>query len=328
MNCNHYRELLSSYLDGVLTATQRRAVEKHLRLCNSCREELEALRQTVNILQAWSEEELELPAGFEERLRSRLEAACRPWYQRLPQWLSLAAAAAITVVVAITASAGYFPSPLPFQAGQATPASMQGEQEQVKALQAPRGPAPAGDLSTIVTDQENKTPAPAITPSWEETRPAQPLRRQPAKSTKPQPVFNSGERNPIVQARTNVSSRRQNPNPASEQNHQVGEGQKLPGEHITGPQDQTSPEQIIPGDNRLQINKDEGEISATGKQTGTGTTSPPPTPPDNLTGEKNRATPDARMSSPINIDSADIYQSLTVPEKVYKEEAPSRPPSS
>ncbi|WP_406676639.1 anti-sigma factor family protein [Moorella sp. ACPs] len=334
MNCSHYRELLSSYLDDVLTATQRRDVEKHLRRCNSCREELEALRQTVNLLRAWSEEELELPAGFEERLRSRLEAACRPWYRRLPQWLSLAAAAAVTVVVAIAGSAGYFPFPPPFQARQVTSAFTQEEQGQVKALPAPTTTAPKRDFSMIITDQENKPPAPAITPSGEEARPAQPLRRQPAKATKPQPVFNSGKRNPVVQAMTNVGSRGQNPGPASEQNHQAGKGQKLPGEQITGLQDQTSLEQIISGDNKLQINKDKGEITATGKQTGTGTISPPPTPPDNQTGEKKLAIPDARMLSPNKIDSADIYQTLTVPEKVYKKPAPtpvpeasSRPPS-
>ncbi|CEP66439.1 Putative zinc-finger [Moorella glycerini] len=293
MNCSQYRELLSPYLDGVLAATQRRAVENHLRLCNSCREELEALRQTVNLLQAWSEEELDLPAGFEERLRSRLEAACRPWYRRLPQrWLSLAVAAAIVVAVAITAYADYFHFLHPFQVREAAPTVTQGEQGQVKALQAPVVPAPARDFSMIVTDQENKPPAPAITPSQEESRPAQPQRRQTAKPPKPQPVFNSMERNPVAQASTNVNSRGQNLDAALGENLQVGEGQKLPGEQVTGPEDKQAQKQITPGVNRPEVNK-----------------------------EKNEATLDARMSSHNNIESAGINQSLTVPAKVYKEPA-------
>lgn len=109
MNCNQYRELLSPYLDGVLQQSQSQDLENHLRYCSSCREELEALRQTVNILQAWSEEELELPSGFEERLRLRLEKASRPWYSQLSKsWLSLSAAAAILLVVAFSAYGNHF----------------------------------------------------------------------------------------------------------------------------------------------------------------------------------------------------------------------------
>ena len=101
MKCSQYRDLMSPYLDGVLSETLRRNLENHLHYCPACREELAALRQTIAVIQNWSEEELDLPAGFVEHLRVRLEQVNRPWYRRLSQsWLPLTAAAAIMLMVA------------------------------------------------------------------------------------------------------------------------------------------------------------------------------------------------------------------------------------
>lgn len=108
MNCSQCRELISPYLDGVLSETMHRAMENHLHACPACREELEAMGQTIEIIRAWSEEELDLPPGFGERLRARLKECRQPWYRRLSQSrFSLAVAAAIILVVAITARADY-----------------------------------------------------------------------------------------------------------------------------------------------------------------------------------------------------------------------------
>lgn len=106
MKCHYYRELLSSYLDNALTATERREVEEHINRCRACREELEALRRTVELLKDWSKDELDLPPGFEKDLRRRLEAACRPWYRRPGLRISLTAAAVIMAVF-FTALTGY-----------------------------------------------------------------------------------------------------------------------------------------------------------------------------------------------------------------------------
>ncbi|OIQ56141.1 hypothetical protein MOTE_23690 [Moorella thermoacetica] len=109
MNCSQCRELISPYLDGVLSETMNRAMENHLHACPACRGELEAMGQVIEIVRAWSEEELDLPSGFGERLRARLEECRQPWYRRLfRNKLSLAAAAAIIMLVAITARADYF----------------------------------------------------------------------------------------------------------------------------------------------------------------------------------------------------------------------------
>lgn len=222
MNCSQYRELLSPYLDGALGSTQRRNLENHLALCNSCREELEALRQTVKLLQAWSEEELDLPDGFEERLRERLRQACQPWYRHLPKgWLSLAAAAAIMVGVAVSAYAGYIYSPLPFQARQVSlpPGGEVGEQLR---LEAPATPEPVTSFSGIVTDQAGKAPAPVITFFPENASPAQAPADKTAKTTESQPVVNGRER--MTAAQTNkVNFRGQKLDPALNETQQLKE---------------------------------------------------------------------------------------------------------
>ncbi len=104
MNCKQYEKLLSPYLDGVLQQSQLKKLERHLRSCPSCRKELEALRQTIYLLQAWSQKELELPPGFEKSLRLRLEQANRPWQRYLSKnWLSLSAAVVILLLVVFSA---------------------------------------------------------------------------------------------------------------------------------------------------------------------------------------------------------------------------------
>ncbi|QGP90946.1 hypothetical protein MGLY_02670 [Neomoorella glycerini] len=228
MNCSQYRELLSPYLDGALPANQQRDLENHLRRCPFCREELEALRQTVNLLQAWSEEELDLPAGFEERLRSRLEATCRPWYWRLPKsWLSLAAAAAIMVAVALTAYADYFGFPHNFQARQQAPEVTREEKSQNNALQAPVVPVPDKDYAIKILDQQNITHEPERV-----TLPAAPLapkrEQQPVKSPQTQPVLNGRERSPVTQP-GNSNFRGQKQDPDVYGTLSVNDGQTEPG---------------------------------------------------------------------------------------------------
>jgi anti-sigma factor RsiW len=50
MRCSEVKELLSSYVDGMLPAGQMQAVDEHLSLCPSCQEELQLLEQTINLL--------------------------------------------------------------------------------------------------------------------------------------------------------------------------------------------------------------------------------------------------------------------------------------
>ncbi|MEW8960026.1 MAG: zf-HC2 domain-containing protein [Moorella sp. (in: firmicutes)] len=162
MKCRYYRELLSSYLDNALTATQRLEVEEHINGCRACREELEALRRTVELLKDWSEEELDLPPGFEEDLRRRLEAACRPWYRRLGQRASLTAAAVIMAVF-FTALTGYHTRfTHPFRNNESEPPSYE--------IQAPPSPDPGSLPPTTANQEEKQAP---VAPLQEIRRPTQ-----------------------------------------------------------------------------------------------------------------------------------------------------------
>ena len=49
--CNSVRELLSSYIDGELSVRERQFVDRHIESCQLCREELESLQKTINLVQ-------------------------------------------------------------------------------------------------------------------------------------------------------------------------------------------------------------------------------------------------------------------------------------
>ena len=57
------RALLSSYIDGEVSAAERRRVEAHAAGCSECRDEIESLRATVELVRALPD--LELPRSFE-----------------------------------------------------------------------------------------------------------------------------------------------------------------------------------------------------------------------------------------------------------------------
>lgn len=155
---------MSPYLDGVLSKDKCEELENHLQGCHLCRDELEALRRTVNLLQLWSEEELELPPGFAESLQQRLREIKPPWYRRLPKsGLSLTAAAAILLLVAFSvygnnfdlfsmASRQQLHSPSTTQiaaADEAAPEAMVSTSERAKIMLMDEGtPAPATETAT------------------------------------------------------------------------------------------------------------------------------------------------------------------------------------
>lgn len=49
MSCDRYKEMLMGYLDGELSAGERREIEKHLNECTECSEELGQFRKLKEI---------------------------------------------------------------------------------------------------------------------------------------------------------------------------------------------------------------------------------------------------------------------------------------
>lgn len=225
MNCCQCRELLSPYLDGVLSETVRRTLEGHLHFCPSCREELKAMRQTIEIIHSWSEEEMELPAGFAERLRSRLEEERRPWYRRPGRgWVSLSAAAALIMVMAFTARANYL-RPGTFN----TPAASR-EQAYSQALTGPEQPA-RGDVQAapMLTLPPAAPVAPPRQPAPEIKEKASQLRKAPARTPRfYRPAMQEQEQEPVLVGVMNLSSRSGGGGSATEQQSPAGVKQNPP----------------------------------------------------------------------------------------------------
>lgn len=78
----HKVYLLSPYLEGELTQTQRKAVELHLRACAYCRQEFSLLRRAIDALDEVPLEETS--ADFLVKLKRRMDQATPPWRAKEP----------------------------------------------------------------------------------------------------------------------------------------------------------------------------------------------------------------------------------------------------
>ena len=71
LDCKHIWRELSNYLDGEISEEVRRDVEAHVAQCKHCAALLDS---THNVLVLVADERrMELPVGFNTRLRERLE---------------------------------------------------------------------------------------------------------------------------------------------------------------------------------------------------------------------------------------------------------------
>jgi anti-sigma factor RsiW len=73
--CVDFLERLSRYLDDELPASDRRAIERHLRDCPCCEEVLSSLKHTVDICH--DEGRPDLPADVRRRARARVSELLR-----------------------------------------------------------------------------------------------------------------------------------------------------------------------------------------------------------------------------------------------------------
>ncbi|MGH9389938.1 MAG: anti-sigma factor family protein, partial [Vicinamibacteria bacterium] len=104
-DAQHPTDALQDALDHRLDPAKLAELEAHVATCAACRRELDALRWTK--AQAGAARSLELPPGFEVRLRGALdeedrvrgEAASEPRgrFRRLAPWLAAAAALAAAI---------------------------------------------------------------------------------------------------------------------------------------------------------------------------------------------------------------------------------------
>lgn len=134
-------ELLSAFIDGELSIEEATLVEKHLRQCSACAQELETLRQTVNLVR-------QLPAVSPPRsfTISHLVVPERPWAWGYVYLRGATALAAFLLIVLLAGDLGF------------------------QYLWAPRMAAPAVQpmaLPATVEVQEAETEVPGETPAKE-----------------------------------------------------------------------------------------------------------------------------------------------------------------
>jgi predicted anti-sigma-YlaC factor YlaD len=73
LTCQEVIELLSSYIEGGLTADDRRRVDEHLALCDGCTTYLEQMRETIRLSGLVTEEQVP------EDEKAALLTAFRDW---------------------------------------------------------------------------------------------------------------------------------------------------------------------------------------------------------------------------------------------------------
>lgn len=71
MECKKYSELISAYVDGMLSPQEQEKLMAHLKVCETCSEEMSALKQMKALLEQI--EEPELPNEFHEELMKRIK---------------------------------------------------------------------------------------------------------------------------------------------------------------------------------------------------------------------------------------------------------------
>lgn len=71
IDCKHVWEQISAYIDGEVTGELRAEIDRHLETCEICSAVLDSTRNLVVLVA--DGRVFELPAGFSQRLHSRLD---------------------------------------------------------------------------------------------------------------------------------------------------------------------------------------------------------------------------------------------------------------
>jgi len=98
-NCQSVRKKLSAYQDGEVTTAEKDAIDAHLRACEACRKQHEALLQTYRMLRGLPE--IEPAPGLSRRIVDSATRAQEPfWVRALGEAFRLFPAPAAMVALA------------------------------------------------------------------------------------------------------------------------------------------------------------------------------------------------------------------------------------
>jgi hypothetical protein len=76
IKCAHCKEQLSAYLDGIMTAEEKKLIEEHLSTCEQCKAALSELMETRETLR--NLEEVEPPPWFTQTIMNRVREEAEP----------------------------------------------------------------------------------------------------------------------------------------------------------------------------------------------------------------------------------------------------------
>ncbi|MFQ6000946.1 MAG: anti-sigma factor family protein [Anaerolineae bacterium] len=160
-------ELLSAYIDGELSVEKATLVEKHLRECSACTQDLETLRQTVNLVR-------QLPAVSPPRsfTISHLVVPERPWAWGYVYLKGATALAALLLIVLLAGDLGlqYLWAPrmaVPAPAPMALEATVEAPEAEIE--------VPASPAREALDQMEAQKVEETVTPAAEATPPAERL---------------------------------------------------------------------------------------------------------------------------------------------------------
>lgn len=85
MDCKHFDEYISLYIDDVLSERQKKEFEGHLKQCPQCKKKLEETQKLVSLIKEIDEEPL--PQGFRDNLFKKLEGSRKMQTRNLLRWI-------------------------------------------------------------------------------------------------------------------------------------------------------------------------------------------------------------------------------------------------
>lgn len=106
MDCKDTRQFITLYIDGMLDEVNAKKVEKHLKECPECYTRFKEIKQVVTLVGEL--EEVDIPDGFSERLRMRLETqqvqntTIRERIGNYPHWVKWVGMVAAVLVIVLS----------------------------------------------------------------------------------------------------------------------------------------------------------------------------------------------------------------------------------
>ena len=96
MDCKNYQDMISDYIDGLLSDDEIKDFETHISKCENCKEEYEITKEIVDSCDDL--EEIELPYDFNKKLHEKLVLVNEdkkikklPWYKDWKVYSGIAA---------------------------------------------------------------------------------------------------------------------------------------------------------------------------------------------------------------------------------------------